>query len=164
MDLVVNFLLLAASGVACFYCIVLSRRLKGLTDAKGGLGAGVAALSRSAEEMKTALTASRKSADEATVRLQTALREADVKMKGVRRLMEELTQMSASLSNNADEATKKYVDALAPIINEASEAADRLFEAIDSAPQAPSFPTMSMRIGADMTGAPRMRRRGGVAA
>ena len=54
MALVVDFLLLAASGTAGLYCFVLSRRLKGLTNASGGLGAGVAALAQSAEEMKSA--------------------------------------------------------------------------------------------------------------
>lgn len=159
MDLVTNFLLLAASGVACLYCVILSRRLKGLTDAKGGLGAGVAALSRSAEEMKAALTASRKSAEEAAARLEAALADAGAKEKEIRKLMEALGETGAAVAAHAEGATRKYLDALAPILDEAATAADRLFAAIEEAPKAAPLQGGQAQTAAEKIAAARERIR-----
>lgn len=136
MDLVTDFLLLAASATACLYCFVLSRRLKGLTSAKDGLGAGIAALSQSASEMKSAVSATKASADAAASRIETLMSEADAKAQQLQSLIDELTEMSASVVDHAEGATKKYVDTLAPFLGEANDAAARLLQAIERAPAA----------------------------
>ncbi|MEE2690785.1 MAG: hypothetical protein VX640_04500 [Pseudomonadota bacterium] len=136
MDLVTDFLLLAASATACLYCFVLNRRLKGLTSAREGLGAGIAALSRSAEEMKSAVSTTRQSADAAAARIETLLGEADEKTQHLQKLIDELSEMSSSVVAHAEGATKKYVDTIAPFLGEANDAAARLLEAIERAPSA----------------------------
>ncbi|MEQ8751581.1 MAG: hypothetical protein RIC52_17575, partial [Amphiplicatus sp.] len=97
MDLVTDFLLLAASATACLYCFVLSRRLKGLTSAKDGLGAGIAALSQSANEMKSAVSETKASADAAASRIETLMAEADAKAEQLQTLIDQLSEMSASV-------------------------------------------------------------------
>ena len=136
MDLVTDFLLLAASATACLYCFVLSRRLKGLTSAKDGLGAGIAALSQSANEMKSAVSETKASADAAASRIETLMAEADAKAEQLQTLIDQLSEMSASVVEHAEGATKKYVDTLAPFLGEANDAAARLLEAIERAPAA----------------------------
>ncbi|MGE0409307.1 MAG: hypothetical protein AB7P23_08610 [Amphiplicatus sp.] len=133
MELVMDFLLLAASGTACFYCLVLTRRLKDLTNAKAGLGAGVAALSKSAEEVKSAVEGTKKSADNAAARLEGLIAKADEKVVRLNELMDHLADMGASVVNHAEGATKKYVDGLAPFIEDANNAAESLLEAIECA-------------------------------
>ncbi|MCG8380141.1 MAG: hypothetical protein MI865_11800, partial [Proteobacteria bacterium] len=64
MALIIDFLLLAASGGACFYCWVLSNRLKALTSNKDGLHTGVAALAQSAKEMQIAMKKTQEIASE----------------------------------------------------------------------------------------------------
>ncbi|HXI87697.1 MAG TPA: hypothetical protein VNH64_09575 [Parvularculaceae bacterium] len=145
MEMITDFLLLAASGTACLYCLILSRRLKGLTTVKGGIGAGIAALSRSAEEMKKALGETRRSADAAAARLELAISQADRKSAQLRELVDELDAMSASVVNHAEGATKKYVDALGPILGEANDAAQRLLTALESTSVIAPFPPASRR-------------------
>lgn len=137
MDMVMDFLLLAASGTACLYCFILNGRLKGLTAAKTGLGAGIASLSQSAEEMKFAVAATKRAADEAAIRLEQAIAEAGKKAAYLDDLIRQLGEMSASVTSHAEGATQKYIATLAPIIDEANIAADRLAVAIASAPENP---------------------------
>ncbi len=130
MELVVDFLLLAASGTAGLFCWVLSRKLKALTSAEAGLGAGVAALSQSAEEMKTTLAGVKTSAEETAARVEALLAEADEKAAHLKGLIDQLAEMSASVAGHVERATRKYLDTLTPFLDEANEAADRLLGAI----------------------------------
>lgn len=155
MDLIIDFLLLATSATACFYCIVLSRRLKGLTGAKEGLGAGIAALSRSAEEVKSAIAGTKSSADAAASRIERLLKEAEAKTRAMQALMDDLNDTSTSVVAEAEAATKKYVDTLAPFLGEANEAASRLLSAIGQASPAPvAAPVSAFAIGAKRRPAP----------
>lgn len=44
MSLIKDIILLLVSGIACFYCIQLNRRLKGLSNLKSGVGASIVSL------------------------------------------------------------------------------------------------------------------------
>lgn len=134
MDLVIDFLLLAASGTAGLYCWILSRKLKALTNAEAGFGASIAALSKSAEEMKSAVENARGSADETVARIEILLGQAEEKEAQIRGLIDQLGEMSASVGEHAENATKKYLETLTPFLEEANEVADRLLKAVASAP------------------------------
>lgn len=167
MDMVMDFLLLAASVTAGLYCFILNRRLKGLTAAKTGLGAGIASLSQSAEEMKFAVAATKKAADEAAIRLEKAIADADKKATYLDDLISQLGEMSASVTAHAEGATQKYIDTLAPIINEANASADRLADAIAATPENPFAaaparkrkPTIERAAPADVATEARMTRK-----
>lgn len=135
MELVIDFLLLAASGTAGLFCWVLSRKLKALTSAEAGLGAGIAALSQSAEEMKRAVAETRSSADQTAARIELLLAEAEGKAKHLQGLIDQLTEMSASVVDHAENATRKYLETLEPFLEEANETANRLLGAIAAAPE-----------------------------
>lgn len=143
MDLVLDFLLLSASGVACFYCWILSTRLKGLTSAEKGLGAGIQQLSVSAEEVKSAVSAARAGADAAAARLEQLLLRAESKTAEINALFGQIDAASELIAAKAEGATHKYVDTLSPFLSEASAIADRLFSAIERAPRAASAPALA---------------------
>jgi len=44
MGLIQDIILLLVSGIACFYCVQLNRRLKGLSNLKSGVGASIVSL------------------------------------------------------------------------------------------------------------------------
>jgi ABC-type transporter Mla subunit MlaD len=135
MELVTDFLLLAATATACLYCFVLSRRLKALTSAEGGLGAGIAALTKSAEEMKAAVERSKTAADETAARLATLIETADTKAGDLQSLIDRLDEMSAGIVEQAEAATKTYVDTIAPFIAQANAASQSLLRAMETAPE-----------------------------
>lgn len=138
MEMVLDFLLLAASGVACLYCWILSKRLKGLTSAEKGLGAGIQQLSVSAEEVKAAVANAKAGADAAAARLEALLQRADQKTAELNGLFGEIDTASDQIAQRTEGATRRYVDTLSPFLAEANEIADRLFAAIERAPRAPS--------------------------
>lgn len=135
MELVIDFLLLAASGTAGLFCWVLSRKLKAMTNAEAGLGAGIAALSQSAEEMKRAVADTKSSADHTAARIESLLAEAESKATHLQGLIDQLTEMSASVADHAENATRKYLETLEPFLAEANETANRLLGAIARAPE-----------------------------
>jgi DNA anti-recombination protein RmuC len=55
MQMIVDFVLLAASAAAAIYCFVLSARLKRLNDVRGGLGATIASMSATIEQTREML-------------------------------------------------------------------------------------------------------------
>lgn len=136
MDLVLDFLLLAASGVACFYCWILSKRLKSLTSAEKGLGAGIQQLSVSAEEVKAAVATAKSGADAAAARLEQLLQRAELKTAELNALFGEIDKASDQVAEKTEGATRHYVDTLSPFLAEANEIADKLFAAIERAPRA----------------------------
>ncbi len=75
MLFIADGLLIAGGVAAAFYCWVLARRVRGLTDMDNGVGAAISALSRQVDEVKSSLDlakavtgASRKELAELTAR------------------------------------------------------------------------------------------------
>ena len=131
MALIVDFILLAASGAACFYCWVLSTRLKSLTNTKDGLKTGIAALSQSAEDMQNAMTETKQSANQNADRLQALLEEADTKIPELHDLLQQLSDIGAQTVDETETAAKNLVEILAPHIREAKVAAQLLLTALE---------------------------------
>lgn len=94
MALIIDFLLLAASGGACFYCWVLSSRLKALTSNKDGLQTGVAALSNSAEDMQRAIKKMQEHASESSTGLEQLLGESREKISQLQALLAQSDRIS----------------------------------------------------------------------
>lgn len=131
MNLIIDFMLLAASGAACFFCWVLNTRLKSLTSTKDGLKTGIAALSQSAEDMQSAMSETKDLAGEHAERLQALLEETEKKIPELHELLEQLSQISAQTVNETEAATKNLIDLLAPHIREARVSAQLLLTALE---------------------------------
>ena len=64
MELIADGLLIATALTAGLYCLVLSRRLRNLTDSGEGIGAQIAALDRALAETRAALAETREGVSE----------------------------------------------------------------------------------------------------
>jgi len=64
MDLIADGLLIATALTAALYCLVLSRRLRRLTDAQSGVGAQIGELSKALEETRSAVSEARRTLSE----------------------------------------------------------------------------------------------------
>ncbi len=60
MELIADGLLLAGTAAAAFYCYILARRVRGLTDLDAGLGGAITALSRQVDDMKSSVDIAKK--------------------------------------------------------------------------------------------------------
>ena len=107
MAFIVDFLLLAASGAACFYCWVLSTRIKSVTNTKDGIHSGIVALTQSAEEIQTAIASTKDAATENAATLEQLLADADKRIPELRDLMKQLTEISQTAVEETESATKK---------------------------------------------------------
>ena len=59
MELIADFLLLAGTTAAAFYCYILARRVRSLTDLDAGLGGAITSLSQQVDGMKVSVDAAK---------------------------------------------------------------------------------------------------------
>ena len=137
MALIIDFLLLAASGAACFYCVMLSRRLKALTNAEDGFQTGIAALSQSAEDMQAALAKTKDGANESAAHLEALLEETNRRIPELQDLLQQISDLSAQAVDETEIAANNLVNILAPHINDAKETAQLLLSALEATGTAP---------------------------
>ena len=131
MNLIIDFLLLAASGAACFYCWVLNSKLQKLSSSKDGLAAGVAALSQSAEDMQSAIVETKGAAGNTVAHLESLLKTADERRPELQALLEEIQAISNQAVSETEIATANLVETLAPHIAEARKSASFLFSSLE---------------------------------
>lgn len=131
MSLIVDFLLLAASGAACFFCWVLNKRLKSLTSTKDGLHTGIAALSQSAEDMQSAMSETKTLAGEQAERLQTLIDDASARADALEALLGRLSDISMQSVDDSEKAARRLIDLMTPRIREARVSAQLLLTALE---------------------------------
>ncbi len=132
MALIVDFLLLAASGAACFYCWVLSTRIKSVTNTKDGIHSGIVALTQSAEEIQSAIASTKDAATENSAALEQLLAEAEKKIPELRELMAQITDISQTAVRETETATTNLIETLSPHIKEAQEVSYQLLDALEA--------------------------------
>lgn len=132
MNFIIDFLLLAASGAACFYCWVLSTRIKSITNTKDGIHTGIVALTQSAEEIQSAIAATKATATENSANLEQLLAEADKKIPELRDLMAQITEISQTAVQETETATTNLFEMLTPHIKEAQAASYQLLDALEA--------------------------------
>lgn len=133
MSLIVDFLLLAASGTACFYCWVLSNRLKALTSTKDGIQTGIAALSRSVEEMQGAMSKTKDAANESALHLEMLIAQTEKKIPEVQELLRQIDEITLKAVDDTEAAARNLVSVLSPHIEEAKASAKLLLNALEDA-------------------------------
>lgn len=99
MELIANGLLLAGTAAAAFYCYVLARRVKALTDLDTGLGGAITALSRQVEEMRASVDLAKKVSGSSAKELVAMTARAEIAAGRLELLL-------ATLHENADTAVK----------------------------------------------------------
>ncbi len=133
MAFIVDFLLLAASGAACFYCWVLNTRIKALTSTKDGIHTGIAALSQSADDMQTAMANTKDQAAENSSQLEALIEDANKKIPELQTLTSQIQEISERAVEETETATKHLIEALSPHIENARSAAHSLLDSIEKA-------------------------------
>ncbi len=104
MQLIVDFILLAASGVATIYCFVLSRRLSRLNDMKNGIGASIATMSQALDQTQQVLAFAKSSSLEGVQRLTAVLEEAERVGPEINKLLDALRDLSAIAADDIEKA------------------------------------------------------------
>ncbi len=97
MQMIIDFVLLAASAAAAIYCFVLSARLKRLNDIRSGLGASIASMSVTLDEAKRILEDTRRANIEGETKLRILIDDAE-------RFAPELADLLDALVEAADGA------------------------------------------------------------
>ncbi len=138
MSLIVDFLLLAASGAACFYCWVLNTRIKALTSTKDGIHTGIAALSQSADDMQTAMANTKNQAATDSVKLEALLEDASNKIPELQMLASQIQEISERAVEETETATKHLIETLSPHIDSARTAAHALLGSLEKASATPA--------------------------
>lgn len=100
MQIIVDFMLLAASAAAAIYCFVLSGKLKKLNDVRTGLGASIATMSATLDETRRMLAESKCVQREAEENLKTLVKDAT-------RTAEELSELVETILEAADLAAEQ---------------------------------------------------------
>ncbi|MEO1101834.1 MAG: hypothetical protein AAFW65_08305 [Pseudomonadota bacterium] len=109
----IDIALFLVSFAACFYCLVLSRRLKALHDTKDGIGATIMALSKSISTMSTTTDDTRARASEMATQLSGLMDEADrmcARVKDLTRTMEKTQEKASQRVNTAQADMARLVD------------------------------------------------------
>lgn len=134
MNFILDFLLLAASGTACFYCWTLSKRLKSLTDTKEGIATSIASLSQSVEEMQNVIASSKETAGDQAGQLSALLAGTEEKIPELQTLLTQIKDISRQAVVDTETATLNLVETLSPHIKEARESANLLLGSLEKNP------------------------------
>lgn len=113
MDLIVDFILLAASVAAAFYCAVLSRRLAKLNDTRDGLGAGIASMSEALRQTQEAIAAARVDEAAASARLAALIEEAQRAESDLASVLDAISELAEIASADIDIARGEAIEAIA---------------------------------------------------
>ena len=135
MAFIIDFLLLAASGTACLYCWILSKRLKALTSSDSGIQTGIAALSQSAEEMQGAMAETKDKAAATVTNLEALIAESEKKIPELQELLEQITEISTQAVGETESAARNLVEILSPYIEDAKSSATLLLNSLEVAAQ-----------------------------
>jgi chromosome segregation ATPase len=136
MDMIVDFILLAASGAAAVYCFVLSKRLKKLNDMKNGLGASIASMSQTLDQTQQVLALAKRSSVESIERLSALLEEAERLTPELSQLMDALGELSEIAADDIAKAKDEALDAF-------EEGVAAAIEDLEGAARAPLTPPRS---------------------
>lgn len=104
MEMIIDFMLLAASGAATFYCFILSRKLEALKNTEKGLGATIAAMSHTVDQARATVTMAKESSAQSINDLTPLIAET-------REILPQLTEMIDVISELADIAIRDVNDA-----------------------------------------------------
>lgn len=107
MNLIADGLLMATATIAGLYCLVLSRRLRRLTDSSSGIGSQIAALDRALAETRAALTETRDGVSE----LRASARAAIAELKRRTERAEEAASGLGEATRKADSVLQRLYEA-----------------------------------------------------
>ena len=127
MALIIDFILLAASGAAAFYCIVLSRKLEALKNTEHGLGSAISTMSHSIEQARSTIVLAKESSAESARDLSPLIEET----RELLPQLNELINVVSELSDIAVTEVKSAVDEANSLLDDRLEKAGKLQALMD---------------------------------
>jgi len=121
MELIVNFMLLAASGAAAFYCFVLNKRLADLKDTNSGLGASIATMSQTVDTARSVVALAKESSTQSIAQLSPLVEETRIIIPKLTELIDVISELSEIAVKDIDESCESAIVKLDKRIQDAQE-------------------------------------------
>ena len=134
LNILVDGGLLSASLTACFYCIVLSRRVRRLASADQGVGKGVADMVKAVERLNSSLSQTRAAARTESEALEQHLQEARAIAERTAALLEDGTDQLAVLDRKLTDA-RQIIGHLRSAVNAARDSRRQAGQTADAKPR-----------------------------
>ncbi len=100
MDMIIDFMLLAASGAAVFYCVILSRKLEGLKNTEKGLGATITTMSQTVDQARSTVVLAKESSSQSVKELTPLIEEMRTIMPKVTEMIDVLGELGEAAHQN----------------------------------------------------------------
>ena len=107
MELIADGLLLAGTMAAAFYCYILARRVRGLTDLDAGLGGAITALSRQVDDMKSSVNVAKQSTGASAKELVAMTARAEIAAGRLELLLATLHENTSAVGEIQEEKTTR---------------------------------------------------------
>ena len=104
MELIIDFMLLAASGAAVFYCVILNRKLEALRNTEKGLGSTIASMSQTVDNAHSTVVLAKESSKQSIAELTPLIEE-------MRLIMPKVTEMIDALGSLGEIARENITSA-----------------------------------------------------
>lgn len=131
MEMIVNFMLLAASGAATFYCFILSRKLEALKNTEKGLGATIATMSHTVDQARSTVTLAKESSAQSINELKPLIEETKDILPQLTEMIDVLSELAEIAIRDVNDASSVASASLDERLEKARELQERLDEQID---------------------------------
>ena len=131
MEMIIDFMLLAASGAATFYCFILSRKLEALKNTEKGLGATIATMSHTVDQARATVAMAKESSAESIAELSPLIEETKEVLPQLSEMVDVLSELAEIAIRDVNEATGKAGAELDERLAKAKALQERLEEQID---------------------------------
>ncbi len=115
--LIQDVILLLISGIACFYCYLLNRRLRNLSSLKTGVGASIVSLTQAIKETSHASQSAKRSTEDAIETLQELVKKAeassvkmDAELISLQRHIKATIKLNSQLSHRVEETLPHAIE------------------------------------------------------
>ncbi len=131
MEMIIDFMLLAASGAATFYCFILSRKLEALKSTEKGLGATIATMSHTVDQARATVTLAKESSAESINELTPLIEETKDILPQLTEMIDVISELAEIAIRDVSEASGKAGAELEERLAKAKALQERLDEQID---------------------------------
>ncbi|MEZ5892628.1 MAG: hypothetical protein R3C58_05730 [Parvularculaceae bacterium] len=131
MEMIVNFMLLAASGAATFYCFILSRKLEALKSTEKGIGATIATMSHTVDQARATVSLAKESSAQSIAELKPLIEETREIMPQLSEMIDVISELAEIAIRDVNDASGKAVASLDERLAKAKALKERLDEQID---------------------------------
>lgn len=131
MEMIIDFMLLAASGAATFYCFILSRKLEALKSTEKGLGATIATMSHTVDQARATVAMAKESSSQSVEELTPLIEETKEVLPQLTEMIDVISELAEIAIRDVNEASGKASAELEARLAKAHALQERLDQQID---------------------------------